>query len=165
MKKTGWTEKGIVGFIFAPLGLIFLIVGILAHRSIAQPDDRLAFMICFIGLGGVFFTVGLVLLLIDLRRRARLRAAFESGYRVMGKVAGFRVNTRVNVMGIHPTVMEVHWTDPDTGTVHVYFSRYLYVNVQDLLTDDEVPVYIDRDDYRVGFVDVDAVLPKIEVHR
>ena len=165
MKQTGWTEKGIIGLIFAPLGLIFLIVGLLAHASIAQPDERLAFLICFVGIGGVFFAMGLALLLIDLRRRARLRAAYEGGHCVMGKVAGFRVNTRVHVNGMHPTVMEVHWTDPDTGTVHVYFSRYLYVNVEDLLTGDEVPVYIDRDDPKVGFVDIDAVLPKIEVHR
>jgi len=69
-------------------------------------------------------------------------------------------------------VVEVHWTDPDTGTVYVFHSRYLYVNVEPLLTGDalkdslrfEVPVYLDRGDVRVGFVDIDAVLPRIEVH-
>ena len=64
----------------------------------------------------------------------------------------------------HPSVVEVHYTDPDTGTVHVYYSRYLYVNVGDMLTGEEVPVYLDRDS-GTGFVDIDAVLPKIEVHR
>jgi len=52
----------------------------------------------------------------------------------MGRVAGCRVNTRVNVNGAHPMMVEVHWRDPDTGTVHVFHSRYLYVNVEPLLT-------------------------------
>ena len=164
-KKYGWTEKGIIGFIFAPLGLIFLIVGAAVLRAGAiEPDERVAFLVGFVGLGAVLFLVGLVLLWIDLRRRRLQREAYESGNYVMGKVAGTRVITRVNMPGGHPVVVEVHWTDPDTGTVHVYYSRYLYINVDDLLTSDEVPVYLSRNDNSVGFVDIDAVLPRIEVH-
>jgi len=33
-----------------------------------------------------------------------------------------------------------------------------------LLTGVAVPVYLDRGDRRVGFVDIDAVLPRIEVY-
>lgn len=165
MKKYGWTEKGIVGFIFAPLGLIFLIVGVLFNKAVAGSDDRLAFLICFVGVGGVFLAVGLILLGMELWRRAKQRAAYEGGHYVMGRVAGCRVNNRVNVNGAHPFVVEVHYTDPDTGTVHVFFSRYLYANVEGLLKGDEVPVYLDRGDERVGFVDIDAILPRIELHR
>jgi len=164
-KKYGWTEKGIVGFIFAPMGLIFLAVGLLACSSIPEAGERLAFLICFAGIGGIFLAVGLMLLLLELRRRAKQRAAYEGGYYVMGRIAGLRTNARVNMNGSHPVVMEVHYEDPDTGTVHVYYSRYLYVHVEDILTGSEVPVYIDRGDDRVGFVDVDAVLPRIEVHK
>ena len=39
------------------------------------------------------------------------------------------------------------------------------MNVKELLTSDEVPVYVDRSDYRIAFVDVDAILPEISVHR
>ncbi len=165
MKKYGWTEKGIIGLIFTPLGLIFLIIGTLVtHFGGVEPDELLAFLISFAGVGAVFFFVGLILLTIDIRRRRRQRAAYEGGHYVMGKVAGTKTITRVNMPNGHPVVVEVHYTDPDTGTVHVYYSRYLYVNVADLLDEDEVPVYIDRDS-GVGFVDIDAVLPKIEVHR
>ena len=164
-KKYGWTEKGIIGFILAPLGAIFLIVGATVLRAGAiEPDERVAFLIGFVGLGAVLFLAGLALLCLDLRRRRRQREAYESGNYVMGRVAGTRVITRVNMPGGHPIVVEVHYTDPDTGTVHVYYSRYLYVHVDDLLTGDEVPVYLARNDNSVGFVDIDAVLPKIEVH-
>lgn len=164
MKRYGWTEKGIIGLIFAPLGLVFLAVGLLFNAHVRAPDERLAFLFSFAGVGGVFLTVGLILLGMELWRQAKQRAAYEGGYYVMGQVAGCRVNTRVNVNGTHPMVVEVHWTDPDTGTVHVFYSRYLYVNAEALLTGDTVPVYLDREDKRIGFVDIDAVLPRIEVH-
>ncbi len=166
MKKYGWTEKGIVGMIFAPLGLVFLIVGALVTRlGAVEPNERLAFLICFVGVGAVFFLVGLILLGLELNRRARQRAAFEGGRYVMGRIVGSRIHTQVNLFGTHPVSYEVHYADPDTGVVHVYFSRYLYINADDLLASDEVPVYIDRSDSQVGFVDIDAVLPKVEVHR
>ena len=164
MARYGWTEKGIVGLIFAPLGLVFLVVGLVCNASVPASDERLAFLICFAGVGGVFLAVGLIFLGMELWRRKRQRDAYEGGYHVMGKVAGCRVNTRVNLNGTHPMVVEVHVTDPDTGTVHVFHSRYLYVNVEPLLTADEVPVYLNREDGRVGFVDIDAILPRIEVH-
>ena len=165
-KKYGWTEKGILGFIFTPLGALFVIIGVVMLKvGAVDPEERIAFLISFVGVGAAFFLVGAVLLLIDLRRRRRLRAAFEGGYCVTGVVAGYKANTRVNMMGSHPIMVEAHYTDPDTGVVHVYYSRYLYVNVSDLLTSGEVPIYIDRNDNRVGFVDIDAILPTIEVHR
>ena len=34
-----------------------------------------------------------------------------------------------------------------------------------LFTSDEVPVYIDRMNEKTFFVDIDAVLPKVVVHR
>jgi len=165
-KKLGWTEKGIAGAIFAPLGLVFVTVGGLVIRYVdLSPDDRLAFLIGFVGLGAAFLLAGGLLLAKDLLRRRRQRIAYEGGRCVTGKLAGLRTIGRVNLNGSHPVVAEVHYTDPDTGVVHVYFSRYLTIHVEDLLTSDEVPVYLDRGDDRVGFVDIDAVLPAIVVHR
>lgn len=165
-RKYGWTEKGIVGFIFSPIGLIFLIIGLaLVQTPAVDDDERLAFLICFVGLGAAFLLAGVVLLLLDLRRRRRQRAAYEGGHCVMAKIAGARENLRVNMMGRHPVMVECHYTDPDTGVVHVYFSRYLYTDVADLLLSDEVPVYLDHGDPGTGFVDIDAVLPTIAVHR
>ena len=83
----------------------------------------------------------------------------------MAKIAGKQSVENVSFHnGRHPCVVECHYTDPATGTVHVFYSRYLTVQVGDLLQADEVPVYLDRMDQRVGFVDIDAVLPEIQVH-
>lgn len=165
-KKYGWTEKGIIGWIFTPMGLLFVPLGLaLARYAAGDGNERLAFLLSFTGMGAVFLAVGLLLLGLDLRRRHRQRAAYEGGYCVTAKIAGFRTNTRVNVNGRHPETVECHYTDPATGIVHVYESRYLYHRVEDLLTSGEVPVYLDRMNPDVGFVDIDAVLPEIRIHR
>ena len=60
-------------------------------------------------------------------------------------------------------LIEAAWTDPN-GVVHVYRSRYLKTDVTKLLKSDTVPVYIDRYNENIGFVDIDAVLPEIRIH-
>ena len=51
-------------------------------------------------------------------------------------------------------------SDPN-GVVHVFRSRYLKTDVAKLLKSDTIPVYIDRYNESIGFVDIDAVLPEI----
>ena len=166
-RKYGWTVKGIVGMIFAPLGFFFLAMGLLFwhFRVGSKPEDPMIFLSVFGGGGAIFFAVGLGLLLSDIRRRTRMRRAYENGHYVMARITGVHEQRNVNMNGRSPTVVECHYTDPDTGIVHVYHSRYLYTDLSDLLQSDQVPVYIDRMDDRVGFVDIDAVLPEIRVHR
>lgn len=148
------------------MGLIFLPLGLLLwyHRAGKEPDDPRIFLYVFGGMGLAFLLAGLALLLADLRRRALMRRAYEGGNYVMAKIAGIKSNSNVNMNGRNPLVVECHYTDPATGIAHVWYSRYLYIEVSDLLQSDEVPVYIDRMDDRIGFVDIDAVLPKIRVH-
>lgn len=94
-----------------------------------------------------------------------MRRAYESGNYVMAKITDMKVNPSINGTHGSPYVLECQYKDPDTGAVHIWYSRNLYMNVKELLTSDEVPVYVDRSDYRVAFVDVDAILPEISVHR
>ncbi len=166
-RKYGWTDKGILGFIFSPLGAFFLALGVLLYSVGAgnEPDDPLMFLCVFGGMGLIFLLVGLGFLSVDLRRRSAMRRAVDSGDFVMAKIAGVQKRTNVNMGGSHPSVVECHWTNPDTGETHVFFSRYLYFDPTDMLTSDEVPVYIDRMNEKAFYVDIDAVLPKIVLHR
>lgn len=68
--------------IFAPIGTIFLTLGILFWKSnIGQkPGDPEIFLYTFGGMGALFLLLGLGFLFIDLRRRHRLRNAYYGGY-------------------------------------------------------------------------------------
>lgn len=161
-KKMGWTVNGIIGLIFTPLGLLFVILGAVlgTSKSMAwkDPEDPAVFLAVFGGVGGLFLLAGLVLLGLDLRRRALLRRAYNGGNRVEAEIIGVSTQNNVNMSGNHPRVVECAWTD-GSGVVHVYRSRYLYTDVSKLLTSKTVPVYVDRFNENVGFVDIDEVLP------
>jgi len=165
-KKLGWTEKGIVGAVFLPMGLIFLVTGLLLWYFGAgdEPEDPMIFLCVFGGIGAVFSLVGAGLLGADGKRRRAARRAIDDGRYVMAKIAGVQVRTNVNTGRGHPRVVECHYQDPDSGVTHVCFSRYLNFDPTGLLTGDEVPVYLDRDSGKPLFVDIDAVLPPMEIH-
>lgn len=166
-KKFGWTAFGIVGMIFTPMGLFFaaigLVVGLSGLGEWKNPGDPTIFLAVFCGIGGLFLLMGLIFLGLDLRRRRRLRIAWESGNCVEAEFLGVVTRHDVNTVHGQPRVVECAWTSPD-GVVHVYRSRYLYIDVTRLLKDKKIPVYIDRYDESIGFVDIDAVLPEIRIH-
>ena len=163
-RKMGWTARGIVGFIFAPMGLFFLMLGYVLWQSKSatwkHPNDPVIVLFTFGGLGGLFLIVGLALLGADLYRRHLLRRAYDGGNCVDAEIIGIRTQNNVNMASGHPRVVECTWKD-SSGVVHVYRSRYLYLDVSKLLKSKTVPVYIDRFNENIGFVDIDAVLPEI----
>ncbi len=166
-KKYGWTALGIIGFIFTPIGLFFTVLGGVVGKLLSaaweNTDDSVIFVAVFCGVGGLFLLLGLIFLYTDLRRRHLLRRAYESGNRVDAKIIGFSEISSVNSMNGHPNVVECAYTDT-CGVVHIYRSRYLNINIAKLLQSDTVPVYIDRENENVGFVDIDAILPEIRIH-
>ena len=107
--------------------------------------------------------LGLGFLAVDIRRRFLLRRAYEGGNRVDARILGVVTQRNVNTTYGSPRMLQAAWTDPN-GIVHVYHSRYLNMDVTSLLTSDTVPVYIDRYNENIGFVDIDAILPEIRIH-
>ena len=166
-RKMGWSVYGILGFVFAPMGLLFLVIGLVVGRAKnihwEGNGDPAVFLAVFCGIGGLFLLLGLGFLAVDLRRRYLLRRAYEGGNCVEAQILGVSTQRNVNMSYGHPSVIEAAWTDPN-GVVHVYHSRYLNVDVTKLLKSETVPVYIDRYDESIGFVDIDAVLPEIRIH-
>lgn len=166
-RKIGWKVFGIFGFIFSPMGLLFLIIGLAVGQSKNTHwegnSDPAVFTAIFCGIGGLFLLLGLCFLAVDVRRRYLLRRAYNSGNCVDAQILGVVTQRNVNMTYGSPRMVEASWTDPN-GVVHVYHSRYLKTDVTKLLTSETVPVYIDRYNENIGFVDIDAVLPEIHIH-
>lgn len=163
MKKFGWTVWGILGFVFAPIGLLFLIIGGLVssfNPSFRSIDDMAIFRYTFCGIGGLFFLLGAGFLFHDLRRRYRLRQAVYGGYIVDAKITDIKEIRNVNMNGSHPFVIECAYTD-SSGEEHIYRSRYLYKDPGKMLTGTTIPVYVDRMNEDIGFVDVESVIERI----
>ncbi len=166
-KKFGWTEKTILGAVFAPLGLIFLVLGVALwfFKAGNDPEDPVVFLAVFGGMGAIFLLIGSTFLLADAKQRNDKRRVYEEGYYVMAKIAGVQPYVNGKTGGTIYRMVECHYADPDTGVTHIYFSRYLSFDPTDLFTAREVPVYIDRNNEKRFFVDIDAVLPPVAMHR
>ena len=159
-KKFGWSAWGICGSIFAVVGGIFALVGWFVPQI---PNVRISgdggapfFRAVFCGMGGLFLVLGLCFVLVDVRRRARLRRAYDMGNYVEAKILGMKELKNIDVNSRHPNVIECAWTDA-AGVEHIYRSRALFREAWPLKSD-TVPVYVDRDDAGIGFVDIDAVI-------
>ena len=165
-KKLGWTAAGLLGAVFAPMGLLFLLTGALlwAFGVGEDPEDPFIFLCTFGGMGAIFLLIGAGLLWHDVKRRRAARRAIDEGRYVMAQIVGTQTRTNVNTGRTHPRVVECRYADPDTGIIHVCFSRYLYFDPTGLFTAREVPVYIDRESGEPVFVDIDAVLPPMKIH-
>ena len=166
-KKYGWSAWGLCGLIFASIGAIFVPVGWFVPQIpgvVIRGDGGLpVFRGMFCGMGGLFLVLGLCFIAVDIRRRNQQRRAYEMGNCVEAEILGLKEYSSINVNGRHPNVIECAYTDA-SGVVHVYRSRALYTNFWPMLQSKTVPVYIDRDNENIGFVDIDAVLPEIRVH-
>ena len=145
-KKMGWTVYGILGFIFAPMGVLFLMIGFFVGQSKNirwdGNGDPVVFIAVSCGIGGLFLLLGLGFLAVDIRRRYLLRRAYDGGNCVEAKILGVVTQRNVNMAYGQPRMIEAAWTDSN-GVVHVYRSRYLKTDVTKLLKSDTVPVYID----------------------
>ena len=161
---TGWTEYGIMGMVFLPIGILFLVIGLILPLAVRIEGSRVAFLATF-GLEGLVFTVlGAIFLGKDLARRRGQQRAYDEGYCVTGQIAGIFEKRNVRRGRRYPLVLECHYTDPDTGEMHVCYSRHLDYDPMDMLTSRDVPIYLDRMNGKYHFVDIDAVLPKVHIH-
>lgn len=166
--RTGWTPLGIVGCVFAPIGALFAGLSFLfrfTEKSASWHGTNAPeiLQLVFGAVGGMFLAMGLIFLYFEFRRRHLLQRAYDGGNCVDAEILGVAARNNVSLNGRHPVVVECAYTDP-SGVVHIYRSRYLYTDVTDLLKSRTVPVYIDRLNENIGFVDIDAVLPEIRIH-
>lgn len=145
----------IVGGVFAALGAVFGFLGLfLLYRL------RLAPMLIFCGLGGIFLAVGIGLLVAQgqmRRRRARLLA---EGQRIYADIIEIGYDIRITVNGRCPLVIRCQAVNPADGRVYVFQSQAFWFDPAPFLGNrTQLPVYVDPDNYHHYAVDTEGIVP------
>ena len=148
--------QGIIGLIFTPIGLLFLILGVVIPAESISGSPAL-FKGVFIGFGLLFAILGGALLSYTVRKNLRIKKVVESGNFIMADFMQSTLNTAITVNGRNPYVAEFQYTDP-YGAVHIYRSRDLFSDPAQALAGKQVRVYVDADNDNNYYVDIDSVL-------
>lgn len=166
--KMGLSAMMIVAITFTILGAAFLPIGIIAGMGLMQVDgDFIVFVLMFSGLGSIFLVLGIIFLILEMRRRNRCKHLLSGGYYIYAEVLDVNQNFHIQYGNHgHPYVVRCGYTD-ETGTLHIFKSRNLTKYPGNNLVGQQVRVYLDRNDYnnfKNYYMDIDEILPNVVEH-
>ncbi len=180
-KKFGLETRGFTGGILMAVGGMLTLLGlavVIADQVYGtfglEGAALIIFPLLFIGGGLGLVFAGVHMFLKDKKRVDGLREAYENNRCVMADIVDVRAQTSTTktsdnmFTGVRYReyyLVECRYKDPGTGTTHIYYSRSLYFDPTELITAKQVPVYIDRDDEKNFFVDIDQALAPMEIHQ
>lgn len=166
--KMGLSAMMIVAITFTILGVTFLPIGIIAGLGLMQVDGSFSvFVIMFAGLGSIFLALGILFLVLELKKRNRCNRLLAEGYYIYAEVLDVNQNFNIQYGNHgHPYVVICGYTD-ETGTLHIFKSRNLKKYPGNNLIGQQVRVYLDRNDYnnyKNYYMDIDEILPNVVEH-
>ena len=166
--KTGLSAMMIVAITFIIVGVVFIPLGIFTGMGMMSVDGSfILFVAMFGGMGLLFLTLGIVFLVLEIKKHNLSKRLLAEGYYIYAEV--LEVNQNFNIQygnHGHPYIIRCGYTD-ETGTLHVFKSRNITRYPGNDLIGQQVRVYLDRNDYsnyKNYYVDIDEILPKVVEH-
>lgn len=161
--KVGMGASLIIGIVFTLIGVTFLPLGIILHQMEIDITERVIFLYTFGGIGIVFLIIGVILLILMLKKKKDSQQLLDEGRYIIAEICEIVPNYSIRVNGKHPYVIHCKYEALD-GTIHIFKSRNLFFNPESMLKGTSVKIYTDGKNYKKYYVDIDEVLPKIEYH-
>lgn len=159
--KVGTGANFIVGLTFIIIGVTFLPLGIVLNKVVENIEDKKIFLYTFGGLGTVFLIVGCILFISILNKKRKFQQLLDEGYYVIAQICEIKPNYAISINGNHPYVIHCKYEEIN-GNIHIFKTRNLFFNPEDLLKSNSVKVYTDRNNFKNYYVDIDEILPTIK---
>lgn len=165
--KTGINVSWILGIVFGSIGFIFIMAALIflfftGQNSFQEEEMKITALI-FLVIGSIFFVIGLIFLIHQFLKIRKIRRVVEAGNYIYAQVAEFDRNYNISVNGRNPYFVRCRYQDSN-GTIHMFRSRNLFYNPETILLETQVRVYVDKDNYKYYYVDIDEILPKVIEH-
>lgn len=149
----------ILGMVFASIAAAELIV--LLVLLLLRVDGFLLIALPFAVQFPIFGGIGIGFLVYDYRKRINRERLVSNGYYEVATIVGIEQNPYVRVNRHHPYHVVCHIERG--GVLHEYRSEGFYhhpgVNIGD-----PVPVYLDRQNDKNYYVDVESIAPAVVRH-
>ncbi len=159
----------IIGLIFTPLGALFTIVGIATIPLFKSHPESFngnpaVFHSVFIGVGAVYIILGIIFLNISSKKYKKLREAYDSGNYIIARFNSANQDTNIRINNQRPFIAVFEYFDQYTGIMHFYKSQPIMFDPTHSLTGRDVKVYIHPDDPECYYVDIDDIMPVVQMH-
>lgn len=146
----------ILGVVFLLMGLVFLALGVGLTLAVKVPV-----LLFFAAVGLVFFLVGIGMMAAISRQRKLRRWLEENGRTIQADIVGVQYDTRVQMNGRCPFVLQCQARNADDGKVYVFESDSLWFDPTPFLDGrTTMPVLVDPDDYHRYHVCTEGILPE-----
>ncbi len=160
--KGGWSARLIAAIVFISIGILYIIIErVVGEESI--NGNAMVFRAAFGGLGVVLLAAGVLCLILEVRTRRRNNRLLNSGQYVLAEISEITMNYSIRINSRHPYIVKCRYQDMN-GAVHVFRSRNLNFDPAPILRDQMVRVYVDGDDFRHYYMDIDSILPTVIEH-
>lgn len=160
--KDGWSARLIAAIVFISIGILYIIIErVVGEESI--NGNAMVFRAAFGGLGVVLLAAGVLCLILEVRTRRRNNRLLNSGQYVLAEISEITMNYSIRINSRHPYIVKCRYQDMN-GVVHVFKSRNLNFDPAPILRDQMVRVYVDGDDFRHYYMDIDSILPTVIEH-
>ncbi len=159
MKHTKKNPYQILGIVFSSIAAIELAV--VAILLLARVNDFLLIALPFAVQCLIFGGIGAGFLIYNHRKKAKREQLLANGYYETATVAAIEQNPYVRVNRHHP--YHVICRIERAGVIHEYRSEGFY-HLPAVSVGDPVPVYLDRQNEKNYYVDVDSIAPVIIRH-
>ena len=103
-----------------------------------------------------FLVIGGIFLLITMKQRKKKEYLMQHGKRIMAEVTGGSRNLNYTVNGRHPWKLECRYEDVFSGEIYLFSSSNVWMDPE-LYIGRQVTVYVDGDNYRKYYVDVESL--------
>lgn len=131
-------------------------------RVVGTESSPAMFFYIFGGTGLVFFTIGIVFVVVIAKKKSKTKWLLENGQVIHGTVTEIDFNPCVHVNGRHPRVVYCSYQDPGTGMIYQFKSRNIYDSITNCIAiGDSIDIYVDPDNYAKNYVDVDKPMERI----
>lgn len=162
--KMGVSALLIVAITFLGIGLVFMPVGIAVYlHNREEMANAIIFLGVFGGLGILFFVLGIIFLLIIISKKRRCTELVRKGNYIRAEICEVHCNYNVQINRRYAYVVKCKYQDA-LGRVHFFKSRNLMFNPETLLKDRIVKVYVDGENFKNYYMDIDELLPEVYEH-
>ncbi|MBO4608490.1 MAG: hypothetical protein J5696_01330 [Lachnospiraceae bacterium] len=145
------------GALFASIGILLFIFGDENSVQGTFDDPKKNFYMLtgmFTVIGLLFFIVGMSVLVKEIRRKLRLKALVDTGYRIYATISETYPDKTITINGHHPNYVVCRYEDPNTLTTEIFQSPSYDMDLSGAIGM-TVSIFLDPNDHSVYNMDFD----------